>query len=61
VIDAEFPAYAEAIHARAAEAYESRIWDGIHFRFEMVAGKEIGVAVAQKVIEHAQQDGAVGE
>ncbi|RIK30881.1 MAG: PA-phosphatase [Chloroflexi bacterium] len=50
VIAAEFPAYAEAIRARAADAYESRIWAGIHFRHEMVAGKEIGVAVAQQVL-----------
>jgi len=50
VIAAEFPAYAEMIRARAAEAYESRIWDGIHFRHEMVAGKQIGLAVAQQVM-----------
>ena len=50
VIAAEFPAYAEAIRARAAEAYESRIWAGIHFRHEMVAGKDIGVTVAQQVL-----------
>ena len=51
VIAAEFPAYAEAIRARAAEAYESRIWAGIHFRHEMVAGKAIGVAVAEQVLD----------
>jgi membrane-associated phospholipid phosphatase len=50
VIAAEFPAYAEAIWAKAPEAYESRIWAGIHFRHEMVAGKAIGLAVAQKVL-----------
>jgi membrane-associated phospholipid phosphatase len=54
VIAAEFPAYAEAIRAKAAEAYESRIWAGIHFRHEMVAGKEIGVAVAQKVLAQGE-------
>jgi len=57
----QFPADAEAIRAKAAEAYESRIWAGIHFRFEMVVGRRMGEAVAQKVIEHAQQDGAMGE
>ncbi len=50
---------AEVVRARADEAYESRIWAGIHFRHEMVVGKAIGVAVGQKVIEHAQQDGAM--
>lgn len=54
VIAAEFPAYAAAIRARAAEAYESRIWAGIHFRHEMVAGKAIGVAVAQQVLDAAE-------
>lgn len=52
----QFPANAEVIRAKAAEAYESRIWAGIHFHHEMVAGKAIGVAVAQKVLERAQED-----
>jgi membrane-associated phospholipid phosphatase len=59
VMAALFPANAETLRARAAEAYESRIEAGIHFRHEMVAGQEIGLAVAQKVIEHAEGDGAV--
>lgn len=59
VLAHEFPAYAELVRARAAEAYESRIWAGIHFRHEMIAGKAIGVGVAEKVIERAQQDGAM--
>lgn len=50
----QFPAYADAIRARATEALESLIWAGIHFRHELVAGKEIGVAVAQRVIERAE-------
>ena len=50
VIAAEFPAYAETIRARTAEAYESRIWAGIHFRHEMIAGKTIGLAAAQQVL-----------
>ena len=40
VLADEFPAYAEAIRARAHEALESRIWAGIHLRFEMWAGKQ---------------------
>lgn len=45
-----FPAYADQLRARAAEAYESRIQAGIHFRYDMVDGKAIGVAVAEKVV-----------
>lgn len=59
VIADQFPAYAETIRARATEALESRIWAGIHFRHELAAGKVIGMAVAQKVLEHAGQDGAL--
>lgn len=55
VLADQFPAYAEEIRARAADAYESRIIAGIHFRHEMVAGKEIGLAVAQQVIERGRQ------
>ena len=56
VLADQFPAYAEQLRARAAEAYESRILAGIHFRYDMVDGKAIGVAVAEKVIEHNQED-----
>jgi membrane-associated phospholipid phosphatase len=59
VIADQFPAYAEAIRGRATEALESRIWAGIHFRHELVAGKEIGMAVALKVLDHAAHDGAM--
>ncbi len=59
IIADQFPAYAADIHARAAEALESRLWSGLHFRHELVAGRDIGLAVAQKVIDHAAQDGAL--
>ena len=58
VLADQFPTDAAFCRARAAEAYESRIQAGIHFRYDMVDGKAIGVVVAQKVIEHARQDGA---
>jgi hypothetical protein len=58
VIADEFPAYAATIRARATEAMESRIWAGIHFRHELVAGQEIGLAVAGKVMAYAE-DGAL--
>ena len=54
VLVEQFPANTQAIRAKAAEAYESRIWAGIHFRHEMVAAKAIGEAVAQKVLERAK-------
>ena len=58
VLADQFPAYAEFIRGRATEALASRLWAGIHFGFEMTVGREMGMAVAQKVLAHAQQDGA---
>jgi membrane-associated phospholipid phosphatase len=55
VLADQFPASAEAVRALAAEALESRIWAGIHFRHDIDAGREIGLAVAQKVLERGRQ------
>jgi membrane-associated phospholipid phosphatase len=55
VIAAQFPASADTIRARATEALESRIWAGLHFRHELVAGRQIGLAVAEKVLAHGAQ------
>jgi len=40
----------------AAETYELRIQVGIHFQYDTVDRKEIGVKVAAKVISWDQQD-----
>jgi membrane-associated phospholipid phosphatase len=53
-----FPRDAEAFAALGDRAGESRIWAGIHFRSDIVAGRQLGLAVATKVIERATQDGA---
>ena len=53
-----FPRDADYFTALAQEAGESRLWAGIHFRSDIEAGLEIGRAVAQKVIERAQNDGS---
>ena len=52
-----FPRDAQALNALAREAGESRIWGGIHFRSDVVAGEALGRAVAQKVIDRAKRDG----
>ena len=46
-----FPRDAAALSALANEASESRIWAGIHYRSDIVAGAALGRAVANKVIE----------
>lgn len=53
-----FPEEAELITARADEAAMSRLWGGIHYRSDIEVGLALGRAVAQKVIEHDQQDDA---
>jgi membrane-associated phospholipid phosphatase len=55
VLADQFPANAESVRALAAEALESRLWAGIHFRHDIDAGREIGLAVAQKVLERGRE------
>jgi len=53
-----FPRDAAAFDALARQANESRIWAGIHYRSDTVAGHNLGLAVANKVIERARAEGA---
>jgi hypothetical protein len=53
-----FPRDADALLALAQEAGESRIWAGIHYRSDVVAGERLGQRVAGRVIEYAADDGA---
>jgi membrane-associated phospholipid phosphatase len=53
-----FPRDAEGFTALGERAAESRIWAGIHYRSDIVAGRRLAIAVADKVIERAKQDGA---
>jgi len=53
-----FPRDTAKLAALGEEAAESRIWAGIHYRSDIVAGVALGRAVANKVIHRAQTDGA---
>jgi membrane-associated phospholipid phosphatase len=53
-----FPRDADAFARLGERAAESRIWAGIHYRSDIVAGRELAMAVADKVIARARQDGA---
>jgi membrane-associated phospholipid phosphatase len=53
-----FPRDAEAFATLGERAAESRIWAGIHYRSDIVAGRKLGIAVADKVIERAMQSDA---
>jgi membrane-associated phospholipid phosphatase len=53
-----FPRDAVTLAALAEEANESRMWAGIHYRSDTVAGAALGRAVANKVIDRARKDGS---
>ena len=53
-----FPRDAASLTAQADEAGMARLWGGIHFASDIRAGLALGRAVAQRVIERAQDDGS---
>lgn len=53
-----FPAEAQLARDWAREAAESRIYGGIHYRFDAEVGIDQGKAVAQYTLQKAQADGA---
>ena len=48
-----FPRDAEEIRGMARQAAEARMWAGIHFRSDIIAGQKIGEGVAERVIAFA--------
>jgi hypothetical protein len=58
VIGRLFPDFADAMEARAAEAVESRLWSGIHFRSDISVGLAMGRKVGDLVMERAATDGS---
>jgi hypothetical protein len=44
--------------AQADEAGMARLWGGIHFTSDIRTGLGLGRAVAQRVVERAQDDGS---
>jgi membrane-associated phospholipid phosphatase len=50
VLAAEFPSEAAALASVAEEASLSRLYAGIHYRFDMVAGLQLGGSVARKAL-----------
>jgi hypothetical protein len=52
------PRDAEYFKGLAKEAAESRIWAGIHYRSDLVAGLAQADAVAGLIIERAESDGS---
>jgi membrane-associated phospholipid phosphatase len=53
VLAAVFPGDRDRLLALGKEASEARIWAGIHYRFDIDAGQEIGRRVAERTLERA--------
>ncbi len=53
-----FPDRAREYRAKAEEASFSRVWAGVHYRFDVLAGEELGGRVGRAVVERARRDGA---
>ncbi|MGH2768409.1 MAG: phosphatase PAP2 family protein [Actinomycetota bacterium] len=53
-----FPEDAALFRTKAGEAGISRLYGGIHYRSDNVAGLELGKKVGERVIQHARADGA---
>jgi membrane-associated phospholipid phosphatase len=49
-----FPSDAEALNKAAQEAGQARIWAGIHFPIDVIAGEALGKAVGEMVAEHVE-------
>ena len=53
-----FPKHAEFIRGVGKEAGDSRIWAGIHYQMDNLAGAQLGRSVAQVFIDWAESDGS---
>jgi membrane-associated phospholipid phosphatase len=53
VLASVFPSDRERLLALSKEAAEARVWAGIHYRFDIDAGQELGRRVAEKTLERA--------
>ena len=53
-----FPTRADFVRALGKEAGDSRIWAGIHYQMDNVAGVNLGRAIAQAFIAWAESDGS---
>lgn len=53
-----FPDKSEQFHAVATEASNSRVWGGVHFRFDIEAGDTLGRKVGAAVVARMRADGA---
>ena len=53
VLAGVFPADRDKLLAQGKEAAEARIWAGIHYRFDIETGQEIGRKVGTRILDRA--------
>jgi membrane-associated phospholipid phosphatase len=53
-----FPDAAQHYRAKALEASNSRVLGGVHYRFDVIAGEELGLQVGAAVVARARSDGS---
>jgi membrane-associated phospholipid phosphatase len=56
VMSALFPDRATEFHHRAEEASFSRVWGGVHYRFDIVDGDSLGAKVGRDVVARLTRD-----
>jgi membrane-associated phospholipid phosphatase len=54
-----FPDVAKTYRDKAVEASVSRVYAGVHYRFDVETGDSLGVKVGAAVVRRARDDGAV--
>jgi membrane-associated phospholipid phosphatase len=57
VIASFFPQHTATMDAQVEEAGLSRIYGGIHYRFDIEAGRTLGLNVARKALQYDQSTG----
>jgi PAP2 superfamily len=60
VLARAFPQDRDRLLALGKEAAEARVWAGIHYRFDIDAGQEIGRKVGERTLERAFTAGTAG-
>jgi membrane-associated phospholipid phosphatase len=53
-----FPDAAGKYHDAALEASYSRVWAGVHYRFDVLAGDALGARVGEAVVARMKRDGS---
>ena len=55
ILASAFPGKAAELERMAVEACDSRVYAGLHYRFDAEAGMEIGVRAAERSLERVDQ------